>query len=91
MAKRQSPDPETSWCRDYSNVLELAHWLEDGGVFDDAAAAISYFEKPWKWTDEYNAMRAVSDRSYDDWQDEKDRAEMAALRVEDDDVCERVI
>lgn len=45
------------WWRDTANVVELARWLEERCEL--ATADVIYlFEKPWKWTPEFNAMRA---------------------------------
>lgn len=48
----------TEWCRDYGNVLALAHWLEADDVFDTREDVIYFFSKPWKWTTEFLAMKA---------------------------------
>ena len=43
------------WFHSSSNVLVLADWLEDGGCFESTRDVIRYFEKPWKWADEWAA------------------------------------
>lgn len=50
--------PEHEWAKDFSNVLELAAWLEDDCVIVSAMDAIRFFRDPWKWSEEYSAMRA---------------------------------
>lgn len=47
------------WWRNRDNVLELARWLEERCELATADDAIYLFEKPWKWTDSYEAMCAA--------------------------------
>lgn len=46
------------WFADFQNVMVLAHALEMQGCFPNVRAAIRYFEKPWKWTLEWEAYQA---------------------------------
>ena len=81
-------EPEFEWCRNFANVLSLAHWLNDGGAFPDVAACIYYFEKPWKWTDEWKESR--TGRTMAEWEEAKERyAEKA--EAESDDLTDEQI
>jgi hypothetical protein len=45
---------DRKWYETHDNLTGLANWLNcECCWFSDAAAVIYYFEKPWKWTREY--------------------------------------
>ena len=46
------------WYEDHENLAELYRWLEarcEAPAGDDIAR---FLEEPWKWTPEFNEMRA---------------------------------
>ena len=43
----------SDWCEDHGELVAFARALAESGELDGARGAISYFEKPWKWTDEH--------------------------------------
>jgi hypothetical protein len=43
----------TEWWSDPSNTLELARKLTDEGHILDTEEMLRFFEKPWKWTEEW--------------------------------------
>lgn len=53
------------WCSDYQNVTALGRWLFENIYIDKASDLLDYFEKPWKWTTEYNLMVAEQKRLRD--------------------------
>lgn len=48
--------PSMIWIQDPTNVNALGRWLFDNVYIDKAEDLLDYFEKPWKWTTEYNLM-----------------------------------
>lgn len=43
------------WYETHDNLVGLAEWLDsECSNFIDASEAIRFFEKPWKWTREYD-------------------------------------
>ena len=46
------------WFESHDNLIELAHWLLVDGWFTYPIDMLRYFEKPWKWTAEWDEMRA---------------------------------
>lgn len=48
---------DTEWCKDFANVLALAHWLVDTGELWNPAAMLDYFAKPWKFSDEWREFQ----------------------------------
>lgn len=55
-----APIPTDRWYYDRQNVLELGRWLVDIDYFIEIDQVISFFEKPWKFDDEWNAIMAWS-------------------------------
>ena len=49
---------KNEWHGDYDNVLALANWLDDESCFESATDAIYFFEKPWKWSREWELYQA---------------------------------
>ena len=49
---------EVKWFESHDNLIELAHWLLVDGWFTYPIDMLRYFEKPWKWTPEWDEMRA---------------------------------
>ena len=47
----------TKWHETYTNVFEFAEWLEDEHYWVNTSHLLRYFEKPWKWTPEYELWR----------------------------------
>lgn len=48
------------WHEVHDNLLALARWLKDQGQWDGAGGVgnlIYYFEKPWKYDDEWKAYQ----------------------------------
>jgi len=49
------------WYLDRDNILGLARWLKDEGQWDGAGGVgnlIYFFEKPWKYDNEWDAYQA---------------------------------
>ena len=42
-----------NWYNNQIDLLEFAKYLHDKDEFDDADAVIYFFEKPWKWNEEW--------------------------------------
>ena len=61
---RQAPPPtprtpaDTGWFADYSEVVTFGGVLADIDTLTSARDVLYYFEKPWKWTPEYEAWTA---------------------------------
>jgi hypothetical protein len=59
---------EHDWCTNWQNVILLGAWLlENTDLEYDAETGYAnglqhYYEKPWKWTDEYNSMIKQDER-----------------------------
>jgi len=51
---------DLQWCEDYRNVLRLARWLLAEQRLCTAQEMYDYFEKPVKWTDEWNELEALT-------------------------------
>lgn len=58
---RQAPPPtprtpaDTGWFADYSEVVTFGHILAYADALDTAPEVLEYFDRPWKWTPEYEA------------------------------------
>lgn len=52
--RQEIPMPE--WHETYDNVKTLGRWLLTERHFD-AGELQAYYEKPWKWDDEWEEMR----------------------------------
>ena len=48
----------SKWFESHDNLIELAHWLLVDGWFTYPIDMLRYFEKPWKWTPEWDEMKA---------------------------------
>ena len=48
--------PRSNWYEDTCNVCTLGFALVEAGF--DAEQLQAYYEKPWKWTDEWEAFLA---------------------------------
>ena len=48
---------EVDWYDDPGEVVEFARWFFDGATAR-AGEVIDVFEKPWKWNEEYQGMKA---------------------------------
>lgn len=49
---------DRAWHETADNVTNLGAWLfHQCGFFADGWDMLAYFEKPWKWTAEYEAMQ----------------------------------
>jgi hypothetical protein len=46
------------WYKDYANVCKLARWLYEEMYLDSMTEILDYFEKPWKWSEEWAEMNA---------------------------------
>lgn len=44
------------WFRDYDNVTKLARHLVGICELIDPSEVVAYFEKPWKWSGEWDEM-----------------------------------
>jgi hypothetical protein len=44
------------WFENYDNVLVLGNWLVDNCDIYKCEDLLHYFEKPWKWEAEWEAM-----------------------------------
>lgn len=57
-------EKKAEWFEDHTELVAFAHWLADNGHFDGANRrqtadnVLYYFEKPWKWTPEYEGWKA---------------------------------
>lgn len=50
---------DTNWFYNPDKVCELSRWLHDNGEWsgdNGVGNLIYFFEKPWKYTDEYKMM-----------------------------------
>lgn len=47
----------SKWYNDFSNVRELAMWLEGVGYFTDSASVVELIEKPQRFDVEYGVMQ----------------------------------
>lgn len=47
------------WYDSPASVLHLGHWLVETGAIRDLKDLLYYFEKPWKYTQEYDQMVLV--------------------------------
>ena len=47
----------TNWYDDQKELLEYAEYLNSICEFSDASEAIYFFEKPWKWNEEYKIYK----------------------------------
>lgn len=54
---RQETDDE--WCKDYANVKALGRHFADIGFTGKELQG--YYEKPWKWTAEWNEFNSPAD------------------------------
>ena len=45
------------WYDSQLELLNFAKYLHDKDEFDDADAVIYFFEKPWKWNEEYKTYK----------------------------------
>lgn len=50
---------EEKWFEVYDNVTALASALNDDWRFETPTDMLRYFEKPWKWTPEWEAWTAA--------------------------------
>lgn len=70
---RQEPLPtprtpaDTGWFADYTEVVTFGGILADVDALATVREVLEYFEKPWKWTSEYDAW-ARHGRPLDDEQ-----------------------
>lgn len=56
-----------TWHEIYDNVIGLGSWLENEVCyFSDTTRMLEYFEKPWKWTREYELYCAWSETHKDE-------------------------
>ena len=46
------------WFIDHGEVLRLGRWLVADDRITSTKDLLYFFEKPWKWTDEYEVMLA---------------------------------
>lgn len=42
-----------NWYDNQVDLLNFASYLHDKDEFDDADAVLYFFEKPWKWNEEW--------------------------------------
>lgn len=42
-----------NWWEDREILFTVAYWLCDQHVFDHSDEVVYFFEKPWKWQEEY--------------------------------------
>ena len=54
---------DTHWFADVDNVTHLGSALVEAGF--DAKQLQRYYEKPWKWTDEWEALKRGQQRLED--------------------------
>jgi hypothetical protein len=69
MAKVDDESEETTedeWYEDYENIKWLGKVLQEAGYFDDQAEQNLYFQKPWKWNDEWAAWAELGNPTSDD-------------------------
>lgn len=69
---------EHKWYHVYDNVYGLAQWLDGFSYFSGTDEMLRYFEKPWKWGQEY--------RCYQLWAlaDKQTAEQITDLAVEDE-------
>jgi hypothetical protein len=48
-----------NWFETHENLVMLAMALDTDCRFEEAADAIRFFEKPWKWTPEWESWSAA--------------------------------
>jgi hypothetical protein len=53
---------DTGWTCDHDNLVTLAFWLIERGDIHTLGGLQRYYEKPWKWTPEWEAMHAEAMR-----------------------------
>lgn len=46
------------WYEDHDNLLGLGTWLVDECEITTCQELLRFFEKPWKWTEEWNSFKA---------------------------------
>ena len=51
----------TEWWESGDEVHRLAQWLDNLNAFTETRDVIYFFEKPWKWTSEYEHMEKHED------------------------------
>lgn len=49
---------DTDWCQDQEEVQWLAEKLVDDGTIVKSRDILYFFEKPWKWSQEYRDRKA---------------------------------
>lgn len=47
---------DSEWFKDYDNVTRLGRHLASVATIVDAEGMVKYFEKPWKWSGEWDEM-----------------------------------
>ena len=47
---------ESKWYDDHEKVKRLAKWLVSGNEFATQTDLLYFFEKPWKWDEEWQEM-----------------------------------
>lgn len=52
--------PENTWCNDNDEVIAFATHLVDSGEITELKDLLYYYEKPYKWSSEYEAWKAGS-------------------------------
>ncbi len=50
-------NPAGNWFQDHGEMINFADHLLDIGEFHDPGSVIAFFEKPWKWAEEYVEWR----------------------------------
>jgi hypothetical protein len=52
---------DLKWFQSHQALIELAYWLNDRGDLTDVANVLYFFEKPWKYQEEWEAYVAERD------------------------------
>ena len=52
-----SGDPQDRWYQNYSEIWNLAHWLDGVNYFASSDAVIDFFEKPWHYENQYKVYQ----------------------------------
>ncbi len=63
---------DTTWCEDHEEVLNFARILDEAGRFGSVSDVLYYFEKPYKWTADYELWQRMGEPTSDNpkaWDD----------------------
>lgn len=52
-------ETDIEWWKVHSNIVELAEWMHENWRFDTVTDVIYFFDKPWKYEDEWNEYQST--------------------------------